>query len=230
MSLIKCNGLSLGYDGAIAAEGISFTVEKGDFLFVLGENGSGKSTLLKALLGIHPPIGGSLSVSDELKNGGIGYLPQQTQVQKDFPASVYEVVLSGCSAKNGLRPFYSAELKRRATDKLKRLRIESLVSRSYRCLSGGQQQRVLLARALAAADTALILDEPTAGLDAASSAEMYSELERLNREDGMTVITVSHDFDAARRYATSVLSLGSSFFFGRAEEYFGRAVKGGAAQ
>ena len=179
MSMIKCKDLVLGYDGKPAAENISFTVESGDYLFVLGENGSGKSTLMKALLGLHPPISGTITFGDGLRRGEIGYLPQQTNVQRDFPASVKEVVLSGCAARNGMRPFYSASLKRRAEEKLRLMGISHLDDRSYRELSGGQQQRVLLARALSAADKALLLDEPVTGLDPNAAEEMYAEIKRL---------------------------------------------------
>lgn len=220
MSMIKCRDLVLGYDGKPAAENISFTVESGDYLFVIGENGSGKSTLMKALLGLHPPISGTITFGDGLRRGEIGYLPQQTNVQRDFPASVKEVVLSGCAARNGMRPFYSASLKRRAEEKLRLMGISHLADRSYRELSGGQQQRVLLARALSAADKALLLDEPVTGLDPNAAEEMYSEIKRLNREEKMTVIMVSHDIEAAERFATHILRIGRKVFFGTAEDYF----------
>lgn len=220
MSMIKCRDLVLGYDGKPAAENISFTVESGDYLFVIGENGSGKSTLMKALLGLHPPISGTITFGDGLRRGEIGYLPQQTNVQRDFPASVKEVVLSGCAARNGMRPFYSASLKRRAEGKLRLMGISHLADRSYRGLSGGQQQRVLLARALSAADKALLLDEPVTGLDPDAAEEMYAEIKRLNREEEMTVIMVSHDIEAAERFATHILRIGRKAFFGTAEDYF----------
>ena len=218
MSLLEVENLALGYEGRTVAEGISFRVEKGDYLCVVGENGSGKSTLIKTLLGLNAPISGSIKRGDGLKAQGIGYLPQQTVHQRDFPASVKEIVMSGFAGAAGLRPFFSAAQKAAALDNMRKLGIENIAGRCYRELSGGQQQRVLLARALCAADKMLLLDEPVSGLDPNASEEMYSVIERLNK-DGMTVIMISHDIAAALRYATHILSVGEEIFFGTAVEY-----------
>ena len=218
MSLLEVENLALGYEGRTVAEGISFRVEKGDYLCVVGENGSGKSTLIKTLLGLNAPISGSIKRGDGLEARGIGYLPQQTVHQRDFPASVKEIVMSGFAGAAGFRPFFSAVQKAAALDNMRKLGIENIAGRCYRELSGGQQQRVLLARALCAADKMLLLDEPVSGLDPNAAEEMYSVIERLNK-DGMTVIMISHDIAAALRYATHILSVGEEIFFGTAVEY-----------
>ena len=219
MALIKCEDLSLGYEGKTIIEKLSFEVNSGDYLCVVGENGSGKTTLMKALLGLKAPISGNISFGDELTKTEIGYLPQQTAVQRDFPASVREVVMSGCLNKCGLSPFFSPKLRARAENNMKRLGINGIASRCYRELSGGQQQRVLLARALCASSRLIVLDEPVAGLDPKVTADMYSVIEELNRS-GITVIMISHDIAAATRYASHILHISHEpLFFGKTEEY-----------
>lgn len=219
MALIEVKDLTIGYDSHAVAEHLAFAVNEGDYLFLLGENGSGKSTLMKTLLGLRKPLSGSISFEKGLKDGTIGYLPQQTNVQKDFPASVREVVLSGCQGKLGHRPFYGKAERKLAEDNMEKMGILPLANRCYRELSGGQQQRVLLARALCATRELLVLDEPVTGLDPMSAAEMYRRIEALNRE-GVTIIMISHDMEAAFRYASHVLHLGRSSFYGTAKEFF----------
>lgn len=219
MTMISCNALSLGYDGSCVVEGLNFSVERGQYLCIVGENGSGKSTLMRTLLGLQKPLGGSIVFGDGLLQTEIGYLPQQTPVQKDFPASVREVVRSGCLNRTGLRPFYSKADKQLAEDNMERMGLTKLKNRCYRELSGGQQQRVLLARALCATKSLLLLDEPVAGLDPVVTEEMYRLIEDLNR-DGVTVIMVTHDIAAAIRYATHILHVSKTpQFFGTKEDY-----------
>lgn len=218
MALITVNELSVGYESDIVAGNLNFAVNTGDYLCVIGENGSGKSTLMKTLLGLIKPISGRVIFGDELKPNEIGYLPQQTVVQRDFPASVREIVLSGCQGRSGLRPFYTKEEKALAAENMKRMDITDLADRCYRELSGGQQQRVLLARALCATRKVLLLDEPVSGLDPRVTIEMYDLIESLNRE-GITIIMISHDIGAAVRYATHILHIGDSVFYGTKEEY-----------
>ena len=219
MTQISVENLTLGYDGVPVVENISFSVKKGDYLCIVGENGSGKSTLVKALLRLIQPISGQITMGDGASQKRFGYLPQQTPLQRDFPASVYEIVLSGCVGHMSLRPFYTKDEKRRAQINMERLSIHALADRSYRELSGGQQQRVLLARALCAAEEILLLDEPVAGLDPKVTDELYTLVEDLNKNDGVTIIMVSHD-KAAIRYASHVLHVKSSHhFFGTAQEY-----------
>lgn len=220
MALLTCRDLALGYDGARILEGLSFALSSGDYLCVVGENGSGKSTLMKTILHLKSPLSGTLAMGDGLKRTDIGYLPQQTVVQKDFPASVREIVRSGCISRCGLRPFYSKAEKQLAEDAMEKMGVRQLAERCYRELSGGQQQRVLLARAFCAAKRLLILDEPAAGLDPRVTADMYKRIEQLNREDGLTVIMVSHDIAAAVRYASHILHIDRAFlFFGTTAEY-----------
>lgn len=220
MAILECKNLCFAYEGKQVLEGVNFSLNAGDYLCVVGENGSGKSTLIKGLLGLKAPEQGSITLSDGLKATEIGYLPQQTQVQRDFPASVYEVVLSGCLNSLGGRLFYSRELKQRAMENMERMGIEELRDESYQNLSGGQQQRVLLARALCATKKLLLLDEPVTGLDPIASGEMYNLIKLINLCDNISVIMVSHDIHEAVRYATHILHLGhTQLFFGTAAEY-----------
>ncbi len=219
MSLISCENLSLGYEGHAIVKDLSFHVDMGDYLYILGENGSGKSTLIKTLLGLTPPLKGSIRYGDGLKKNEIGYLPQQTLIQRDFPASVEEIVRSGCLGRMGFKPFYGAAQKELAARNIERMGLTSLKKRCYRELSGGQQQRVLLARALCATGKLLLLDEPAAGLDPKVTAELYGLIRSLNEKDGVTVIMVSHDLNAALEYAGRVLHIGSRIFFGSREAY-----------
>lgn len=218
MSIIIGRNLSLGYEGKEIIKDISFEIKKGDYLCIVGENGAGKSTLMKTILGLIDPIKGEIVFSDGLNKNEIGYLPQQTVVQRDFPASVEEIVLSGCQGRMGLRPFYSKEEKQLAKDNMKRMNIFHLAKKCYRELSGGQQQRVLLARALCATRKLLLLDEPVAGLDPNAIAELYELIENLNKE-GITVIMISHDISIAIKYASHVLHVDKHTFYGTKEEY-----------
>ncbi|MCD7845813.1 MAG: metal ABC transporter ATP-binding protein [Oscillospiraceae bacterium] len=224
MSLLTCQSLSLGYDGHVIVRDLSFSIEPGSYLCIVGENGSGKSTLVKTILGLMPPVSGQVLTGDGLRQNQIGYLPQQTEVQKDFPASVWEIVLSGCQSRCGLRPFYNRAEKARARAAMERLHIEDLSGRCYRDLSGGQQQRVLLARALCATEALLLLDEPVTGLDPKAAADFYQMIDGLNHDDGITVIMVSHDIQAAIRCASHILHLGDGGFFGTREAYLASDV------
>lgn len=217
--LLKSHDLALAYEGVTVLRDLSFTVEAGDYLCILGENGSGKSSLMKAMLGLKKPQHGRIELDPGLHKGSIGYLPQQNPAQRDFPASVQEVVLSGCLNRSGIRPWYTRAQKRQARDNMALLDILPLRKASFRALSGGQQQRVLLARALCAADKLLLLDEPASGLDPHISQALYALIEHLHRS-GMTIIMISHDVRAAARYATKVLHLaGKPLFFGAREDY-----------
>jgi len=216
---LTCQDLSLGYDGRVILQALNFEVNAGDYLCIVGENGAGKSTLMKTILGLQPPIKGKVLTGDGLKQTEIGYLPQQTIVQKDFPASVREIVLSGFQGKCGLRPYYNKQEKQMTLDAIKRLGLGDLSRRCYRELSGGQQQRVLLARALCATQKMLLLDEPVAGLDPKVTGEMYHIINELNRNDGITIIMISHDISSAIQYASHILHIGESVFFGTRDEY-----------
>lgn len=218
MAFITAKDLSLGYDAQVVAKDISFSVSKGDYLCIVGENGSGKTTLMKTLLHLKEPVSGQIETGDGLKKNEIGYLPQQTIVQKDFPASVREIVLSGCQGRCGMRPFYNRKEKSLAKENMERMGITDLANRCYRDLSGGQQQRVLLARALCATRKVLLLDEPVAGLDPVVTAQMYDLIEGLNKE-GITIIMISHDILAAVRYASHILHVGDRIFFGTKEKF-----------
>ena len=219
MAQLICQNLSVGYDGKTVIQGLDFSVNTGDYLSIVGENGSGKSTLMKTILGLQPPVSGSISTGDGLKRNEIGYLPQQTVVQRDFPASVREIVLSGCQGRCGNRPFYNKEEKNLASDSMKKMNIVPLAKRCYRELSGGQQQRVLLARALCATRKMLLLDEPVSGLDPKVTAEMYRLIDKLNKKDGITVIMISHDISAAIHYSSHILHIGENIFYGTKNEY-----------
>ncbi len=247
MAQLTCEHLTLGYNSRIIIEDLNFSINKGNYLCIIGENGSGKTTLMKTLLRLHKPISGRIITGDGLLPDEIGYLPQQTQVQKDFPASVREIVLSGCQSRCGKRPFYTREEKQLAVTAMEKLGITYLEKRCYRelsggqqqrtllaaenmekmgitefskrCyreLSGGQQQRVLLARALCATQKMLLLDEPVSGLDPIVTEEMYRLIQQLNK-DGITIIMISHDIQAAMKYASHILHIGDQNFFGEKE-------------
>lgn len=218
--ILDCKNVNASYDGMNVLTNLSFSINEGDFLCILGENGSGKSTLVKCLLGIKNADSGEIILGNGLKHTDIGYLPQNTVMQKGFPATVQEVVISGCLGRRGIRPFYSSAEKKVAHNAMEILGISELSSRSCRELSGGQQQRMLLARALCAAKKMILLDEPVTGLDPAASAEMYGLIKELNQNDKMTILMVSHDIERAVDYASHVLHLGkSNSFFGTTEEY-----------
>ena len=214
MSLLTCENASFGYEGKIVVENLNFRVEKNDYLGIIGENGSGKSTLMKGILGLKSPMSGTITTGDGLKQNEIGYLPQQTIVQRDFPASVMEIVMSGFLNHSGLRPFYNKMERKHAMEIMEKLGIDNLSKRCYRDLSGGQQQRTLLARALCATGKMLLLDEPVAGLDPVVTAEMYELINRQNKE-GITIIMISHDISCAVKYANRILHVSdkSEFFY-----------------
>ena len=218
--VLACEDVTLGYEHKPLLEHLTLTVRAGDYLCIVGENGSGKSTLMKTILGLQMPISGRILTGDGLRKNEIGYLPQQTVVQKDFPASVREIVLSGCQGRCGSRPFYNKEEKKLAVDAMEKMQITRLARRCYRELSGGQQQRVLLARALCAAGELLILDEPVTGLDPAAAQELYRTLEYLNKQEGIAIVAVTHDIRSALRYADHILHAGhGTYFFGTAADY-----------
>lgn len=220
MSLIKVENLSMSYEGNRVVDNLSFSVENGDYLCIIGENGSGKTTLLKGLLGLKKIDSGKIIFSNTLSRSLIGYLPQQSDYQKDFPASVKEVVLSGTLGKKKFHPFYTASDKKSAADAMKKLEIDDISSKCYHDLSGGQQQRVLLARAICASDKLIILDEPVTGLDMAAGDEMYKVISKLNRS-GVTVVMISHDINRVLAYAKHILHIRDSkmLFYGSAKEY-----------
>ncbi len=217
MMQIECKNLTLEYEQKIVAKDVNFKVNKGDYLCIIGENGSGKSTLMKTILGLRSYKHGQIIYDKSLKEG-IGYLPQQAVIQKDFPASVKEIVLSGFLGKMGMRPCYSSNEKNIASDNLKKLQIDNLADRCFRELSGGQQQRVLLARALCATKEILLLDEPVSGLDFQSTEKMYEIIDGLNKE-GITIIMISHDLASAIKYASHILHIGKNIFYGTKEEF-----------
>jgi zinc transport system ATP-binding protein len=220
MSLITCKNVAFDYEGRVVVSGLTFAVEKGDSLCIVGENGSGKSTLMKGLLRLKRPREGEIVFGEGLTPSQIGYLPQQTAPQKDFPGGVFEVVLSGRLGNAGWRPFFTKKDKAIARHNLELLGIASLEKACYRELSGGQQQRVLLARALCATQTLLLLDEPVAGLDPLVTADLYALIETINREMGVTIIMVSHDIGGAIKQASHILHLcHDGIFFGTPAEY-----------
>ena len=218
MPLLSFENLSIGYDNTSVLNDLSFEIEKGDYIAIIGENGAGKSTLLKTMLGLIAPIKGRIVFDKEVKKTEIGYLPQQTLAQRDFPTSVWEVVISGCLARNGLRPFYSKEDKKLAQNNIEKMGLKELKNRCYRELSGGQQQRVLLARALCSSNKLLVLDEPVTGLDPKVTNQLYEIVSSLNKE-GITIIMISHDLSVLK-YANKVLHVGHDTFFGDKESYF----------
>ena len=230
--LVTCEHVDFGYENYDVVKGVSLEINPGDYLCIVGENGSGKSTLMKGILGLIKPTGGTLFVAEELKKSGIGYLPQQTPAQKDFPATVEEVVLSGCLGKRGNRPFYSRAERQVAEANMKRLGILELRKSCYRDLSGGQKQRSLIARALCATDKLLILDEPISGLDPAAIMDFYHLIRQLNQKEQVAILMVSHDIGNIIHQANKILQLKQTVqFYGTVEEYrqsvYGKEFLGG---
>lgn len=217
MSHLICKDLTLGYNGIPVLENLNFDIAKGDYLCIIGENGTGKTTLVKSILGLIKPISGQIIWGEGFKKNEIGYLTQQSEIQKEFPASVMEIILSGFQNKTGLRPFYNTTEKAKALTLIKNLGIEPFAKRCYRELSGGQQQRVLLARALCATKDFLFLDEPVAGLDPKVSVDMYELIAKINRENKVTIVMISHDVETSLNYATHILKIGNDSFFGTTE-------------
>jgi len=204
MALITCEKACFAYEGRVVVDKLDLAIQRGEYLCIVGENGSGKSTLVKGLLGLLSPVSGRVLYGEGLRNCEIGYLPQRTEVQNDFPASVWEVVTSGC---RGRGPFLTAAMRQTANENLDLLGISDIRSRGFMQLSGGQQQRALLARALCATKSLLLLDEPVAGLDPVVTREMYGVVSMLNHTRGLTVVMISHDIAAALQYADRILHL-----------------------
>ena len=220
MELIRCDCACFGYEGRAVVQDVTLAVEPGDYIGIIGENGAGKSTLIKGLLGLLKPMEGSVAYGSAVEQDGIGYLPQQTDLQKNFPATVGEVVLSGCLRRCGLRPFYTKKEKELADQNMKRMGIGDLKNRCYRELSGGQRQRALIARALCATDSILVLDEPVSGLDPMAVKELYQMLDELNQKEGLAILMVSHDLDHVLKHAREILLLdGGVRFYGTVSEY-----------
>lgn len=228
MAQITGENLTLGYEGKAVLRDLNFTVEAGDYLCIVGANGSGKTTLMKTLLGLQSPLGGTIRFGDGLTRREIGYLPQQTQVQRDFPALVREIVRSGFQGRCGLRPWYTAREKEEADRMLQKVGAADLAGRCYRELSGGQQQRVLLARALCAARKALLLDEPVTGLDPEAAAQMYRLIGDLHAE-GVTILMITHDLGPALQQATRILHIATPVFCGSPRDYLRRTESGKGA-
>lgn len=220
MTILSCDNMTIGYEDQTVLSNLTFQIQEGDYVSILGENGSGKSTLIKTILGLTPPLSGKVQFKEGFSHKSIGYLPQQSSAQRDFPASVFEIVLSGFLGKKGWKPFYTRQEKALALSYLKEMKIEELKDKTYRNLSGGQQQRVLLARALCAADQLLVLDEPVTGLDPAAQAELYQMIDHLNKHHKMTILMISHDIPGAMKYSNQILHLEEDgYFYGSVKEY-----------
>ena len=220
MAILTCKNASFGYEGEVVLSGIDFTLCGGEYMCILGENGAGKSTLVKGILGLISPVTGEIEFGEGLRACEVGYLPQQTQVQKSFPASVLEVVLSGRINSMGMRPFYNRKDREDAVKKLELMGMKGMERRSFQELSGGQKQRVLLARAMCAAGRLILLDEPVSGLDPAATTDLYELIADINKNMGMTVIMVSHDTQAAVKYASHIMQLShTQLFYGTVDDY-----------
>ncbi len=225
MEQIRCEKISIGYSGKTIVEDLNFGIEKGQYLCIIGKNGSGKTLLMKTLLGLLPPLKGEIIKDSNLKTNEIGYLPQMTEIQRDFPASVWEIVLSGFQSKARLRPFYNKLEKTKAKENLKKMGIENLKDKCFRELSGGQKQRVLLARALSAGDKILFLDEPVTGLDPKAIGEFYKLIKELNKE-GLTIVMISHDINEGLKDATHILELGNKVYHEKKENFLKKYKEG----
>lgn len=225
MELFVCEQASFGYDGKAVVEDLNFSIQEHEYLCIIGENGAGKSTLVKGLLGLLPPMSGKVSYQNGLKANEIGYLPQQSTLQDEFPASVMEVTLSGCLNQKKHHFRYTRKEKKMAMVQLKRMDMLKLRKKSYKECSGGQKQRVLLARALCASDKVLLLDEPTKGLDPVATKMFYDRIEDIYENMQMTIIMVSHDVQVALKYATKILYVQQNhMFYGSKEQFMNSAI------
>ncbi len=232
MSLISTSNLTLAYDGAEVVKNLNIHIDNGDYVCIVGENGSGKSTLAKAIVGLITPVSGKIDFDSSISTKNIGYMPQQTNVHNDFPASVYEIVMSGFLGKLNILPFYQKKHKQKADTILKTLGIYQFKKCCYNKLSGGQKQRVLLARALCATDSVLVLDEPASSLDPIITSEFYDILNKLNKQNKITIIMISHDTSIIKKYATKVIHLSDNkYIFDTSDNYiaseFGKNYIGG---
>lgn len=220
MPLLSCKNLTVAYEKKIAVDRVSFDIEAGDYVCIVGKNGSGKSTLIKSILGLVPTQSGQIQFLEGLKATEIGYLPQQTMVQQNFPASVFEIVLSGCLGRRGWYPFFSKKEKQLALKHMKKLDILAYKNTPYKELSGGQQQRVLMARALCATDKLLVLDEPVTGLDPVMMQTFYQIVKKLNQSEKIAILMISHDIKTAVQFANKIIHLDKSvLFFGSTTDY-----------
>ena len=220
MKLIECKKLNIGYGNKVVCKDINLTIEKGQYVCVVGENGCGKSTLLKTILGLNKAVSGKVIFDDNFKSSSIGYMPQQSEIQRDFPATVYEIIMSGFLGQMKFRPFYNKAEKEKANKIMQELDIADLAKKSFKELSGGQQQRVFLARALCATDEVLVMDEPVNALDSKAIRKFYSLIKKLNVDNGLTIIMVTHNIDKVIKYATDVVYLKNKMeFAGKKEEF-----------
>ncbi len=222
MAQIICENVSVSYEKEKIIDNVSFNIEAGDYVSIVGENGSGKSSIIKAILGLVPLKSGKVILDEGCKRTHIGYISQQNPNQEDFPASVYEVVLSGCLSAKGFNPFYGKKLKEMAKEYMELLGVDEFADKTFRDLSGGQKQRVMLARALCATDKVLFLDEPVTGLDPVAILEFYEIINNLNKKMGITIIMITHDTQNALNYSNKILHLyrdSSKYFFGNKEDY-----------
>ena len=222
--MMVLDNVSLGYEGRPVVENISFSLKKGENLCLVGANGSGKSTLIKGILGLIPAQRGQIDVKCGLNK--VSYLAQIHAVDRDFPATVREIVMSGTQVSARRLPFYTQKDRARAAEAMERLKISAFAGRRIGQLSVGQQQRVLLARAIARQPELLILDEPCSALDPEITAEMYGLFDQLKRELGLTMLISTHDWAYVRRAADRVLELGRQVeFIGTVEDWV--AARGG---
>jgi len=214
MSIIEIKNLSFSYDKQTILENINLKVEENDFLAIIGPNGGGKSTLLKLILGIIPIKDGSIHTFGAYPKKNlekIGYVPQNTNVNTDFPIKVIEVVLMGHIGTK--RPLfgYAEEEKLCALGALAQVGMEAYANARIGSLSGGQRQRVMIARALCAHPKILILDEPTASIDVEGQRQIYELLKRLN--EYITIIVVSHDISVIMQYANKVVHINKTLSY-----------------
>ena len=219
MQQIVCENLTLGYDTKIILKDLNFEICKGDYLCILGENGTGKSTLIKSIAGLIKAMSGKILFENGTTSRDCGYLTQQSEIQRDFPATVKEIVMSGCQNRTGFRPFYNKAEKQMAKEAMEKLSITNFAKTCYKELSGGQQQRVLLARSFCAMKKILLLDEPVSGLDVNVSQEFYKILADLNNQEDITIVMISHDIESAVKYADKILHIGKKNFFGSKKDY-----------
>ena len=218
--LMEAKHLDIGYGKKVIYGGLNFSVKAGDFICIVGPNGAGKSTLVKTLLGLIKPLNGEIRFYG-LKRGLIGFLPQEIKIDENFPATVFEIVLSGNLNRLGKRAFFNQDERKHALSKMKLVGISELKDRHFVELSGGQRQKVMLARALTATQDLLILDEPSNSLDRKSTKELYATLKKIN-QNGITIMMITHDLDHGNLIGNKILALRDTFYYGATDDFVKR--------
>lgn len=217
--ILEVKNLKVSYNSHTAIENVSFKINQGEYIALVGENGSGKSTLIKAIMGLKKEDEGEVKFDLDLSE--VSYLAQTDLKGIDFPATSKEIIMTGCQ-KRGKLPFYTKQDKENFKQVVQELKIEDLINKRIGDLSGGQKQRVLLARSLIRNPKMIILDEPQTGLDVNITKELYKILEKLNKEKNVTIMMATHDLDELESIKPRIICIAKTIKYdGKFEEWKG---------